>query len=314
MVKMLTAVLKFTVDANTMNLAPCHQERCLNFTMEYLKFINMNLRKYSICEQHFTEEGLKEMCLCLKSSFSYAAKLLNVVLKSSEAALPKLGAYDLVNELLNLFISVEELLGHGYASRFVTAIKPWVPDLILAFGSCHLLMKTPGESVHSIASGNGVSTFPSWFSVLAKIELSEITDIGPEEDTDRYPNSVVFTAFKRLIEMITERLKSNDHVLDSVGAIFLVGSQHALESKHFYLVLGLLHFICVKLVEHKDEEWKKLKLMSASLEEIYRKVEVEAEEPSNGEDGRQILQRARELLEPVWMSCIYHGGHTMEEE
>ncbi|KAL2551646.1 ARM repeat superfamily protein [Forsythia ovata] len=314
-VKMLTAVLKFVVDANTLNLlAPCHPERCLKFTMEYLKFIDTNLRKYSICQQQFTEEGLKETFLCLKSSFTYAAKLLNVVLKSSEAALPKLGAYNLVNELFNLIISVEEYLGHGYASRFVTSIKPWVPDLILAFGSCHLLMQIPEESVHSTPSENGISTFPSWFSILAKIELHEITDIGSDEGTHRDPNSVIFSAFKRLLEMITEVLKSNDHILDSVGAIFLAGSLHALESKNFDLVLGLLHFICVKLVKHKDEEWKKLKLMSISLEEIYHKVEVEAEEPSNGEDDRQILQSVRELLEPVWISCIYHGRHTMEEE
>ncbi|KAL0450164.1 UNVERIFIED_CONTAM: Condensin-2 complex subunit G2 [Sesamum latifolium] len=314
MVKMLTAVLKFAADATAMNLVTCSQDRCLNFTTENVKYIITNLREHSIAQLQITEEDLKDIFICLKSSLTYSSKLLNIMLKASEDSC-QAGAYSLVNELFNLIVSVEEFLGYGYAARLVTVIKPWVPDMILAFASNCLGKQTPDKGVCSDSSENAAFHLPSWFYILARVELCEQRDTNSDDDTEGDQHAKDFSAFKRLVETMSMLLKSNNKILDAVGAIFLTGSLSALESKKFDVVLGLLHFVCVKLVRPEDTEWKELMLMLASIEEIYSKVEREAEELGNNESDRQKLYSAKALLEPVWASFMYdERRHSMEEE
>ncbi|KAL6498199.1 hypothetical protein OROGR_028596 [Orobanche gracilis] len=146
LVKALTAVLKFIVDATTMSLAPSHyQERCLNFATENLKFIIANLRELSVTQFQVTEEDRKDIFICLRSSFTYAAKLLTTALKAHEVLLPQAGGQVLADELFNLFVSVEEFLGYEFAARLIPIVQPWIPDLILALGSGFLLKETPEE-------------------------------------------------------------------------------------------------------------------------------------------------------------------------
>ncbi|KAK6125254.1 hypothetical protein DH2020_040998 [Rehmannia glutinosa] len=315
MVKTLTVILKFIVDATTMNLAPRYQEKCLNFTTENLKFITTNLKEHSNAQWQFTEEDRKDIFICLKSSFTYGAKLLNVVLKTCEVSLPQAGAQGLVNELFNLIVSVEEFLGYGFAARLISVVQPWVPDLILALGSCFLLKETPDEGLFSDSSDNATLSLPSWFYILARIELSELRDAGSDEETERVRQPKDFSAFKKLVETMSKLLKANNKILDAVGVNFLTGALSALRSKNFNVILGLLHFVCLKVVGTEDGEWEELKLMLASLGEIYSKVEIEAEEVDNSEDDRQKLYSAKALLEPVWKSFIYdERRHSMEEE
>ncbi|KAL0350500.1 UNVERIFIED_CONTAM: Condensin-2 complex subunit G2 [Sesamum radiatum] len=315
MVKMLTAVLKFVADATAMNLVTRSQDRCLNFTTENLKFIITNLRERSIAQPQITEEDLKDIFICLKSSLTYSSKLLNIMLKACGDSSCQAGAYSLVNELFNLIVSVEEFLGYGYAARLVTVIQPWVPDMILALGSNCLGKQTPDKGVCSDSSENAAFHLPSWFYILARVELCEQRDTNSDDDTEEDQHAKDFSAFKRLVETMSMLLKSNNKILDAVGVIFLTGSLSALQSKKFDLVLGLLHFVSVKLVSPEDTEWKELKLMLASIEEIYPKVEREAEELGNNESDRQKLYSAKALLEPVWASFIYDDRrHSMEEE
>lgn len=316
MVKALTSVLKFIVDATAVNLAPRYQERCLNFTKENLRFIITNLREQSIAQLQFTEEDLKDLIICLKSSFTYGAKLLNIVLKTCEVSFPQTGAYNLVNELFNLIVSVEEFLGYGCAARFFTVVQPWVPDLILALGSYYLLKQTGDDGFCSDSSENATFHLPSWFYILARIELCEIRDSSSGEEGEKIRHPKDFSVFKRLVQMVLKLLNANTKILDAVGVAFLTGSLNALRSKNFDIVLGLLHFVCVKLVGAEDTDWKELKLMLASLEKIYSELKMEAEEElGNSEDDRQKLYSAKELLEPVWTSFIYdERRHSMEEE
>ncbi|KAK4416329.1 hypothetical protein Salat_2458400 [Sesamum alatum] len=314
-VKMLTAVLKFLVDATALNLVTCSQDRCLNFAIENVNFIITNLREHSIAQLQITEEDLKDMFVCLKSSFTYSSKLLHIMLKACEDSSCQAGAYSLVNELFNLIVSVEEFLGYGYAARLVTVIQPWVPDMILALGSNCLGKQTPEKGVCSDSSENAAFRLPSWFYILARVEFCEQRDTNADDDTEKDQHAKDFSAFKRLVETMSMLLKSNNKILDAVGAIFLTGSLNALQSKKFEVVLGLLHFVCVKLVKPEDTEWKELKLMLASIEEIYSKVQPEAEELGNNENDRQKLYSAKALLEPVWLSYIYdESRHSMEEE
>ncbi|KAL3526878.1 hypothetical protein ACH5RR_011534 [Cinchona calisaya] len=311
MFKVLTAVLKFIVDATTMGMVDKNQEECIKFALEFINFIIMNLTKYSKGPLQFTEEDLRETFYCLKSSFTYAAKFLCLMLKSSSKASLFLPApFNLANELINLFVSVEECLGYGYAARLITAVKPWVPDLILALGSRHLL-KQPSEGT---ASDCDTSSFPLWTTALAKIELYELGDNVPDEEVVCVSKSQRFPAFMKLVEMMVQLLRANSDVLDAVGLIFLDGSLVSLERKDFDRVLGLLHFVCMKLVRH-EQEWEELELMLASVQGIYPRVEVERKELSNNVDERQTLESARALLEPVWTHYL-SGEHRkqMEEE
>ncbi|CAK9137905.1 unnamed protein product [Ilex paraguariensis] len=302
MVKMLTTVLKFIVDTTSMDLVSHTQERCLKFALEYIEFIILHVKQYFHDQLHFKEEDFKDTFICLKSSFTYAAKLLNLVLKSSCQASPaSREAYNLVNCLFDLIILVEELLGSGFAARLVSTAKPWMPDLILALTSSHLLKQTPGESTCSIMSDLGRASFPSWPSILAKLELCELSDTGSDEEADRVSKHKEFRAFRKFMGMLVQLLRADRNVLDAAGVIFLTVSIVGLEKKDFELLLGLLHFVCIKLVRHEDRKWGELNMMLASLGEIFPRIEREAEELKSSEDGRQKLQNAIALLQPVWM-------------
>lgn len=310
-VKMLTAVLKFIADALTMDLVHKSQEECLSFTLEYIKFIISSLREHSGEELQFTEDMLKEIYLCLKSSFTYVAKLVNVVLKSfSEASQPLLGAFDIANELLNLYVSIEEYLGYGYAVRLFPAVKPWVPDLILALGSLNLMKQIP---VGKSGSFNPKDDLPLWVSTLARTELAEQQDISSDEEPDRISQMEGFKTFKKLVNVMVQLLRANHNVLDAVGLTLLNNLLVGLKSKNFDIVLGLLHFVCVKLVRHEEREWKELTSMLTSLQQIYHQLELE-KESCNGEDARQVLQRARALVEPVWKCYLSDDRRNSFEE
>ncbi|KAL3813686.1 hypothetical protein ACJIZ3_014954 [Penstemon smallii] len=301
-VKMLTSVLKFIVEATAMDLVPNSQDRCLNFSTEMLKFITTKLKDQSISQLDFPEQDLKDIFNYVKSSFTYSAKLLNIVLKTPKVSLPHKEANTLVNELFNFIVSVEEFLGYRYAARFIAIVQQWLPDMILALVSSHMLKLSP-EGANEISFSP-----PSWLYILARIELHELRDIGSDEETEKVNSTENFSAFKKLIEMMSELLKANYKVLDAVGVFFLGGSLKAFENKNFDVVLGLLRFVCVKLVGSEDGEWKEVKLISESLKEIYSKVETEAENASNNEEDRQNLNNVRTLLEPLKMFMYEEGN------
>ncbi|XP_027077616.1 uncharacterized protein [Coffea arabica] len=304
MLKVLTAVLKLIVDAISIEIADDNEELCMKFAMTCIKFMMFNLKKYSNTQLQFTEEGLRETFVCLRSSFTYVAKFLSLLLKnSSKASLLLPAPCNLANELFNLFASVEECLGYGYAARLITAVKPWVPDLILALGSIHLLKQTSGGT----ASDCDAYIFSLWTTTLAKIEFYELQGVASDEEAVRGSKSERFSALRKLLGIMVQLLRTNPDVLDAVGVIFLNGLLLGLDRKEFDHVLGILHFVCMKLVRH-HEEWGGLKLMLASVQSIYPRIEVEAQELRDNADGRQLLKNARALLEPVWLHYL-SGEH-----
>lgn len=307
MLMVLTAVLKLIVDATTVGIADDNQEICVKFALAYTKFMIFNLKKYSNSLLQFTEEDLRDTFVCLRSSFTYAAKFLSLLLKSSSKASLILPApCNLANELFNLFASVEECLGYGYAARLITAAKPWVPDLILALGSMHLLKQTAGRA----SSDCDTYAFPLWTTTLAKIELYELQHVTSDEKAAHDSKSEPFSAFRKFVGIMVQLLRANPEILDVAGMIFLNGSLVGLEREDFEHVWGLLHFVCMKLVRHV-EEWEELKLMLISVQSIYPRVEMKEEELSDNVEGRQMLKNARALLEPVWMQYL-SGDHRNE--
>ncbi|GAB4849062.1 hypothetical protein Ancab_003876 [Ancistrocladus abbreviatus] len=311
MVKILTAVLKFIVDAAILGLVSCHQKRCLQFTSTYVHNVISCLRQCSHDELQFQEAQLREIYICLKSCFSYAAKLLNVVLSCvSEDMRALREVYNLANFLLDLIISFESYWGSGYAASLITVAKQWLPDLILALGS-GCLLKHSAEDITSLyeLDGNKIH-FPSWFSVLAKLEICELRSEISEEEADGSAEQKAFPAFKKLIRMMIPLLQVNLDVLDVVGVMFLTGAMTGLQRKDHGLLLGLIRFICVKLIRQEDRDLGKLNMILTSTQKLYQEIEREVEKSMNGEVGLRELLVAKALLEPIWLYACETRGLT----
>ncbi|KAK2665363.1 hypothetical protein Ddye_003937 [Dipteronia dyeriana] len=133
---MLTAVLKFIVDSTVMGFLSDFRRRCFKFTLAYIQYIISALGRQYNEKLQIKDKNLIEICVCLKSSFSYASEFLNLVLRDrSKVSPPPTEAFDLANGLIDLIFSIELYMSSGYAARFVVAAKPWLPDLIMALGS-----------------------------------------------------------------------------------------------------------------------------------------------------------------------------------
>lgn len=316
-VKMLTAILKFIVESTEMGLASHFQARMLKFTSAYLKYAVSSFDHHSTGKLQFEDADLKDMILCAKSSISYAGKLINLVMR--EASCPLFEAFDLANDLLDLFTAVEISLGSAYASKLVTALNPWIPDLVLALGPCFInnninnMEEEEEEEDDSYTSRfNHIKLcFPTWLLTCAKLELHEM------DDTSESPH-LQLPALKRLRDTIVSLVKGNSKVVDGIGYVVLMCSAVCIEKKDYSTVLGLLRFLCVKLVSREEEEnreWKELDTMLVSLPRIYPMIEREIGEERDEEEVKK-LEAARELLLPVWTYHVYETGRfrMMEEE
>ncbi|XP_076956857.1 uncharacterized protein LOC143632166 [Bidens hawaiensis] len=308
MVKLSTSILNFIIDSSTLNRTRECEQRCLSFTRKYVGFIMLNLRQHSHGLLEFKEEDLKETFLCLKSSFTYAAKLLNLVLtSSSESSPPSHEAHNLANDLFDLIISVEEHLGSKYGSLVFSAAKLWLPDLILALRSLQIQKPLPSPSSLSSSSsafGKTKFGFPSWLSILAKIEIFDLQESEPDDADDKLTLSSKFSTFRKIVETTVEHLRNNQSVLDAVGAFLLSGSMVGLKKKDYELLYGVLCFVCVKLMKHENAEWVDLKLMLESVRQLYPLIEAAVNEAESG-DEKKLLESARSLVEPVWR-CYIH--------
>ncbi|CAN6933470.1 unnamed protein product [Brassica oleracea] len=310
-VKMLTAILKFIVESTEMGLASHFQARMLKFTSAYLKYAISSFDHHSTGKLQFEDADLKDMILCTKSSTSYAGKLINLVMR--EASRPLFEAFDLANDLLDLLTTVEITLGSAYASKLVTALNPWMPDLVLALGPCFINNNMEEEEDNSYTSRfNHIKLcFPTWLLTCAKLELHEMDDTSES-------SHLQLPALKRLRDTIVSLVKGSSKVVDGIGYVVLMCSAVCIEKKDYSTVLGLLHFLCVKLLsreEEEDREWKELDTMLVSLPRIYPMIEREIGEERDGEEVKK-LEAARELLLPVWTYHVYETGRfrMMEEE
>ncbi|KAE9606816.1 putative condensin-2 complex subunit G2 [Lupinus albus] len=303
-VKMLAAVLKFTADTTAVSFAPHNHGLFLNYTSKCVQHIISSLDRLYHGQIQFKEEDLKNTFYCVKSSFTYATKMLNMILSdSSESSTSPPEPFALVNDLLDLMILVESYMGSGYASRLLSAAEPWLPDLALALGSASILKRSDSGREHSIVSDQLKLHFPKWPLIVAKTELSKVNEAEEDNGSSQQEK---FSEFNRLFAMLIILLKKNPSIMDAVGDIFLASSLVGLERKDFGLALGLLHFVCFKFkLDNKD--WGDM--MLSSLQEIYPKIKREITEESH-EDELEKLTSAKELIEPLWMYHLYETGRV----
>ncbi|OIV94693.1 hypothetical protein TanjilG_25917 [Lupinus angustifolius] len=303
-VKMLAAVLKFTADTTAVSFAPHNHGLFLNYTSKCVQHIISSLDRLYHNQIQFKDEDLKNTFYCVKSSFTYATKMLNMILSdSSVSATSPPEPFALVNNLLDLMILVESYMGSGYASRLLSAAEPWLPDLALALGYASILKHSESGREHSIVSDQLKLHFPKWPLIVAKSELSKVNEAGEDNGSSRQEK---FSEFNRLFTLLIILLKKNPSIMDAVGDIFLVSSLVGLERKDFELALGLLRFVYFKF-KLDDKDWGDM--MLSSLQEIYPKIKREITEESH-EDELEKLTSAKELIEPLWMYHLYETGRV----
>lgn len=219
---------------------------------------------------------------------------------ANESSPPSLETSHLTSNLLDLITSVEFHLGSKHAACLIAVAKPWLPDLVLALSSWHILIKATKDGDSSVLPHYRMLHCSQWLTALCKIEFCELSEANNDERIDKVYDMKDFSMFRKLIEMVVMLLKKgNPKVLDAVGAIFLRTVMVGLERQDFGLVLGLLHFVCIKMVGREHGSWEKLELMSASLQETYSQVEREIQNPSINKRGKHELESAWSLLESV---------------
>ncbi|XP_077233804.1 ARM repeat superfamily protein [Tasmannia lanceolata] len=302
-VKMVTTVLKFVVDATSVGLVHDNQARALQFTSAFMHYIISALEKKEDYNSLSNEGDFKETFMCLKSSISYAAKLLNLVLTDLSDSLPPPAEISyLANDILNLVASIESHLGSRHAGYLVAVLKPWLPDLILALGSSHVWIKATQESGSPSLPYNSKLDIPAWLVVLSMTEVCELSELRHDEQTENDLVTEVLSVFKKLMEMVVLYLKKGKPIiLDAFGFILLSGATFGMEREDFGLVLALVHFVCEKLMGCDYEHCEELEMILSSLQEIYLQVEQSTKDPEISEDGRQKLECVKRLLESVGM-------------
>ncbi|KAG1347919.1 Condensin-2 complex subunit G2 [Cocos nucifera] len=299
MMKLVTSILQFIVDAATMSLVNQNQGRWVMFASSYARYVVSAIGRHRQQNAPLKEDDLKEMLTYLKSSFTYATKLLHLVLRnSSETSAPPPEAFYLANDLLDLVTSIESYLGLRYAFHVVSVAKPWLPVLILGLGCNQLIKVTEKGGTSNLGDIIGLN-FPVWLSVLGKTELYAVNEISQDVEGN-HPPALELSVFRKLIEMLVILLKKGSpKILDAVGCVFLAGLEVGLDKADFDLVLGLVHFTCVKLLDKENACLEELQLMSSSLHEIHLKIERNLQGHHSIDDGKHQLESARTLIRSV---------------
>lgn len=301
-VKLYSTIMKFVVDAVVMRNTNQNQTKSLKFTSDGIQHILIIIRQKQQ-ESHNQEEvmnnqeeSLKDVVACLKALVSYAAKLLHLVLKnSSESSTTLPEAFCLANCLLDLFASTELCLASQHASNIVSVAKPWFPVLIMGLG-CNQLAMSEKDGALNLADIIGVN-FPMWLKVLGNTELYRDGDLSQDED-NQIPKLEAFV-FQNMIESLLVLLrKGSSRIFDAIGGVILAGLEVALKDANFSLVLGLVHFVCVRMLGNKPTPLEELKLISCSLRKIYQQIE-DLRENHNREDARHQLESAQSLIQSL---------------
>ncbi|KAE8796203.1 Condensin-2 complex subunit G2 [Hordeum vulgare] len=300
-----TSILKFIVDTTTIKLVNESKVRCVGFASSYTKYAVSAMKRHSEGSS-FNGDDLKDILILTRSSFTYAAKLLHLVLASStESSSPPEEAFLLANNLLDLVPAVESFAGSRFALTLVSVVKEWLPVLTLGLG-CRWLIG-PESEMDNKTCNLGDSDLPLWVATLAKNELFEAE--GPREDdqSEQGNEHLESPSCKKLAEMMVTLLKKGSpRILDSLGGILLSNLLSALRRAEHGIVLGLARFVCDKLLASSSSSsssssaTKNLQLTHDSLRENFFEIDRHCREGLVDDEGSmQQLESAKILIQSV---------------
>ncbi|KAJ4781207.1 Condensin-2 complex subunit G2 [Rhynchospora pubera] len=281
-VKISTAILKFVLDNTTTGLVkPEKLLRCLEFASTYTKYMNLAIKSADQSNSTFDLDTSKETLVLLRSSFTYMAKLLHLVITTLDDSSED--AFHITNSLLDLVPCVETHLGARHASLLIPVAKQWLPVFILGLGSKKLIPSVNETSPKLV-------NIPLWLSTLSKFS----------EESENEEN---ISFFEKLIENLVILLKKGSpKILDAVGSVLLAGIEMGLEKGHYVLVEGLSRFVCSKLLGSGYGALDNLELLRGYMQELLIAIE-NCLGDGECEEGREQLENAMGSIRTVLLSA-----------
>ncbi|KAM0909062.1 hypothetical protein ACQ4PT_015020 [Festuca glaucescens] len=296
-----TSILKFIVDTTTIKLVHDSKVRCVRFASSYTKYAVSAMKGHHESSS-FNGDDLKDILILTRSSFTYAAKLLHLVLASStesSSPSPLEEAFLLANNLLDLVPAVESFTGSRFAIPLVSVVKQWLPVLILGLG-CRWLIGAENEMANNMWN-LGDSDLPLWVVALAKSELLDAEEAREDDQSEQGSEHEDSPSSRKLAEiMVTLLKKGSPRILDSVGGILVSTLQLALQRAQHSVVLGLTRFICARLLGSNSSASEKLQLTCDSLRENFFEIDRHCRDNLVDDEGRrQQLESAKVLIQSV---------------
>ncbi|RCV41855.1 hypothetical protein SETIT_9G168200v2, partial [Setaria italica] len=298
-----TSILKFIIDTTTIKLVDDDKIRCLKFASSYTKYAISSIKKHQEQGSSFKGDDLKDALVLIRSSFTYAAKIIHLVLSSStEESSPPEEVFFLANDLLDLVPSVESLAGSRFALSIVSALKQWLPVLILGL-VCRWIMG-PQNEMAANSCHFGDSCLPLWVTAVAKNELLDGKEPVQDEQSDQAAEGEDSPSSRKLAEMMVILLKKGSpRILDCVGRVLLSTLQLMLQRSEYDIVLGITRFVCARLLGNNTSALEKLQLTHDSLRENFLEIDRCVREDLVDDDGsndtRQLLESTKALIRSV---------------
>ncbi|CAL4943223.1 unnamed protein product [Urochloa decumbens] len=293
-----TSILKFIVDTTTIKLVNDDKIRCLKFASSYTKYTISSIRKHQEQGSSFKGDDLKDALVLIRSSFTYAAKIIHLVLSSTTESGPPEEVFFLANDLLDLVPSVESFAGSRFALSIVSALKQWLPVLIMGL-VCRWVMG-PQNEMAANSCHFGDSYIPLWVAAVAKNELLDGKEPGQDGQSEQAAEGEGSPSSRKLAEMMAAHLKKGCPViLDNVGGVLLSTLQSVLQRSEYDIVLGITRFVCARLLGNNSSE--KLQLTRDSLRENFFQIDsyVREELAADDDDSRQLLESTKALIRSV---------------
>ena len=293
-----TSILKFIVDT-TIKLVDDDKIRCLKFASSYTKYAVSSIKKHQEENSSFKWDDLKDALVLIRSSFTYAAKIIHLVLSSStESSIPREEAFVLANDLLDLVPSVESFVGSRFALSIVSALKQWLPVLILGL-VCRWLIGPQNEMTANICLFDD-SCLPLWVTAVAKNEL-DAKEPGQDEQSEHVAEREDSPSSRKLAEMMVILLKKGSpRILDCLGGVLLSTLKLMLQRSEYDIVLGITRFVCARLLGNNTSALEKLQLTHDSLRDNFFEIDrYVREEFVDDDDSRQLLESTKELIRSV---------------
>jgi condensin-2 complex subunit G2 len=297
------SILKFIVDTTTIKLVHDDKIRCLKFASSYTKYAISSIKTHQEQGSTLNGDDLKDALVLIRSSFTYAAKIIHLVLSSStEESSPPEEVFFLANDLLDLVPSVESLAGSRFALSIVSALKQWLPVLIMGL-VCRWIMG-PQSEMAANSCHFGDSCLPLWVTAVAKNELLDGKEPVQDEQSEQAAEGEDSPSSRKLAEMMVILLKKGSPgILDCVGRILLSTIQLMLQRSEYDIVLGITRFVCTRLLGNTTSALEKLQLSHDSLRENFLEINRYVREDLVGDDDsndtRQLLESTKALIRSV---------------
>eukprot|EP00250_Pteridium_aquilinum_P012315 c20650_g1_i1 orf=127-2499(-) len=313
------------------------QDACLEFAMKLMPWIMGWLKRWEELEACCKVPGVKakDLLPCVRVSATHTAKMLYLSLSNNtERALQ---FADLANCLLDMLVFSDSLFGSKGAMSFLTALRPWIPDLFISISSSTmaLIMSELKAEASSLNFDDlvrlGSKLLKPWVSTFAK-SVFETTNFRQESEpsspmaddahNSQEPGECSQAAVKvdqrflfsmEFLNKVSKLLRRGDPmVLEGISTLFLWHTAVSLNSDDYTGAVGALDIVCRRFLGSKPLAKKGGSIVSlselfmAACEEIGKRVDLMLEEQvSQSHCERKVLHKVKNLVQHL---LLIHRG------